>query len=127
MMDYTMYYDLIRCIQCIENLLYLDDKYPQDIYNKLTSDIEKRLNIPRVDKLYTLIKPIEKDRGINDYQAISFLNRFLTKHKENISPEDRKFYLKVINPLFVRIHRNSDLSSSEIYAYGDELIEKYKD
>lgn len=119
------YKNLIRCVQCLEHLqIYFNKSKYNQMYNKFVDILEKETNLSMKD-LYCSIRAIEPDEETNALEAVAFLNRFIDENRSKMDIKDRYNYLKIISPLIRDIQTKTDLSCSDIYSQGDELIQKY--
>jgi hypothetical protein len=119
------YKNLIRCVRCLEHLqIYFNKSEYNQMYNKFVDILEKETNLS-MKELYGSLGVIKPNDETNALEAIAFLNRFIDENRSKMDIKERQKYLKIISPLIRDIQLNNDLSHSDIYSQGDELIKKY--
>jgi hypothetical protein len=119
--------NLIRCVRCLEHLLYSESRVNSDyskMYNKLVDILIEKTNKPMTE-LYGQIKAIQSNKETNALEAIAFFNRFIEDNRTRMDVKERKIYQNIMHPLISGMWLDTNLSYSEIYSLGDKLIKKY--
>jgi hypothetical protein len=91
------------------------------MYNKFVDILEKETNL-YIKELYGSIRAINPNDETNAFEAVAFLNIFIDENRPKLDIKERQKYLKIISPLIRDIQLKTDLSCSDIYSQGDELI-----
>ena len=121
-----MYYDLIKCVRCLEHLINFGCMEYNDMYNQITQILISETGLT-IMELYNQIEYITPDKLNNELEAVGFFNRFITKSFKLLSDSTRQNYYKIISPLIKDICIFRDLTFTKIYSEGERLIEKYID
>ena len=126
MQEHKMFIDLIKCVRYLEHIINFGQVEYREMYSAFTEILFQKTGLS-ITELYNLIEYITPDETLNELEAVGFFNKFIADAFNVLPESERKYYSKLIGPLFQFIWLYRDMSYKEIYAEGGKLIKKYAD